>query len=99
MSIKPNRHSGKPVQARTFPSAVEVCSGTGAASAGASLDGTKGASPSNTAPNNSKEEKNKEDQPFFQALRWGVDSLYVSYKGQLSLETQVLLKRLKELVY
>jgi hypothetical protein len=53
----------------------------------AEIGAEQGASPSNTAPNNSKEETSKEEQPFFQALRWGVDSLYVSYKGKLTLET------------
>lgn len=57
----------------------------------------KGALPSNTAPNNSNHSIESEDQPYFQALRWGVDSLYVSYKGKLTLETEITLKRLKEL--
>ena len=38
-----------------------------------------GAPPSNTAPDNC-------NTPYFQALRWGVDSLYLSYPGELSRE-------------
>ena len=97
MSTKPQRRSGKPVQSSSSSSAVEVSAGDGAATPADNLDGTKGASPSNTAPYNSKEEENKGDWPYFQALRWGVDSLYVSYKGKLTLETEILLKRLKDL--
>ena len=39
-------------------------------------DGGTGAPPSNTAPDNSI--------PSFQPLRWGIDSLYLSYPGQLA---------------
>jgi hypothetical protein len=70
---------------------------SGSAGRGGNLGGTIGASPSNTAPDNSNQDKNSGDQPYFQALRWGVDSLYVSYKGKLTLETEITLKRLKEL--
>lgn len=35
----------------------------------------EGAPPSNTAPYNCNE--------YFKALRWGVDSLYLSYPGEL----------------
>lgn len=38
--------------------------------------GREGAPPSNTAPNSC-------NGVFFQPLRWGVDSLYLSYAGQL----------------
>ena len=34
---------------------------------------------------------------FFIPFRWGVDSLYLSYKGQLSLEVQITLEKLKKL--
>lgn len=47
-----------------------------------------GAPPSNTAPDNCK-------SPYFQPLRWGVDSLYLSYPGELSREVDVQLKELK----
>lgn len=48
--------------------------------------GGKGAPPSNTAPDNCIN---------FQPLRWGVDSLYLSYPGQLSASAQANLRRLK----
>lgn len=49
-----------------------------------------GAPPSNTAPDNC-------NPPYFQALRWGIDSLYLSYPGELSREAQKQLDSLKEL--
>lgn len=52
----------------------------------------EGAPPSNTAPYNC----NSGDQ-WFKALRWGVDSLYLSYPGELSRETDNRLKELKQL--
>lgn len=50
----------------------------------------EGAPPSNTAPYNCNE-------GYFKALRWGVDSLYLSYPGELSRESDARLKALKEL--
>ena len=50
-----------------------------------------GAHPSNTAPYNC----NPGDGFFFKALRWGVDSLYLSYPGELSRESDARLKALK----
>lgn len=50
----------------------------------------KDAPPSNTASSNC-------NNGFFKALRWGVDSLYLSYPGELSPEMNGELKRLKEL--
>jgi hypothetical protein len=52
--------------------------------------GSKGAPPSNTAPYNCND-------GYFKALRWGVDSLYLSYPGELSRESDTRLKELKEL--
>ena len=49
-----------------------------------------GAPPSNTAPDNCND-------GYFKALRWGVDSLYLSYPGELSRESDARLKELKEL--
>ena len=49
-----------------------------------------GAPPSNTAPYNCND-------GYFKALRWGVDSLYLSYPGELSRESDARLKALKEL--
>jgi hypothetical protein len=48
------------------------------------------APPSNTASHNSNPE-------YFKPLRWGTDSLYVSYPGELSLEVEAQLKNLKQL--
>jgi hypothetical protein len=50
----------------------------------------EGAPPSNTAPYNCND-------GYFKALRWGVDSLYLSYPGELSRESDDRLKALKEL--
>lgn len=47
-----------------------------------------GAPPSNTAPDNSNGET-------FKALRWGVDSLYLSYSGELMPDVLARLKSLK----
>jgi hypothetical protein len=46
-----------------------------------------GAPPSNTAPDNCNFK--------FQPLRWGIDSLYLSFPGQLSESKEAVLKRLK----
>ena len=53
-------------------------------------EGAKDAKPSNTASSNC-------NSGFFKALRWGVDSLYLSYPGELSFEMDKELKRLKEI--
>jgi hypothetical protein len=50
----------------------------------------QGAPPSNTAPDNCNGE-------YFKALRWGVDSLYLSYSGELLPEVQTRLNALKEM--
>jgi hypothetical protein len=49
--------------------------------------GGTGAAPSNTAPDNSI--------PSFQPLRWGIDSLYLSYPGELAEGVKANLKKLK----
>ena len=49
----------------------------------------QGTSSSNTVPNNSI------GGVFFKPLRWGVDSLYLSYPGRLNEEVQANLERLK----
>ncbi|MFJ3048261.1 hypothetical protein ACIPEN_20705 [Herbaspirillum chlorophenolicum] len=59
--------------------------------------GAEGAPPSNTAPYTCIDSNEDRQLPYFQALRWGVDSLYVSYKGSLTDEAKIQLKRLKEL--
>lgn len=53
--------------------------------------GPKGAPPSNTAPYNC----NSGNGGFFKAFRWGIDSLYLSYPGELSQESDTRLKALK----
>ncbi|MDB5852862.1 MAG: replication initiation factor [Herminiimonas sp.] len=81
---------------RNFPkslavqSAVEVSLGDRAATPGDNLGGTEGAPPSNTAPDNS-------NTSYFQPYRWGVDSLYLSYPGQLSQSVDAELRELKTL--
>lgn len=62
--------------------------GDSAGGAAAGRGGT-GAPPSNTAPDNCNFQ--------FQALRWGIDSLYLSYPGELSPEAEARLRGLKAL--
>lgn len=50
----------------------------------------EGAPPSNTAPYNCND-------GYFKALRWGVDSLYLSYPGELFKDADARLKELKQL--
>ncbi len=52
--------------------------------------GDAGAPPTNRAPDNCND-------GYFKALRWGVDSLYLSYPGELSKEADERLKALKQL--
>jgi hypothetical protein len=52
-------------------------------------EGIRGASPSNTAPYNCNF--------TYQPLRWGIDSLYLSYPGTLSPEKEIELRELKKL--
>jgi hypothetical protein len=61
---------------------------SGARSARGGNGGGTGAPPSNTAPDNSN--------LFFQPLRWGIDSLYLSYPGELSAEAEAQLRALKQ---
>lgn len=53
-------------------------------------DGGRDAPPSNTA-------SNKCNEDYFQPLRWGVDSLYLSYPGTLSETMDKRIKELKEI--
>ena len=64
-----------------FKQAAPVSGGRGAH--GGNRGGT-GAPPSNTAPDNCN--------PSFQPLRWGIDSLYLSYPGELTEGVKVNLK-------
>jgi hypothetical protein len=90
MPSKSNRNSSKPATAEGSSAAAEVSPEDRAATASDNLCGTDGASPSNTAPNNS-------NPYFFQALRVGVDSLYLSYPGQMSESVDAELRELKKL--
>lgn len=54
------------------------------------VEGAKGTSPSNTVPYNSNSD-------YFKLLRFGVDSLYLSYNGDLLPEVQERLTKLKQL--
>lgn len=85
MATSSNRKS---FQSPAVQSAVEVSLGDRAATPGDNLGGKEGAPPSNTAPDNS-------NPSFFQPFRWGVDSLYLSYPGQLSQSVDADLRELK----
>lgn len=52
-------------------------------------EGEKGTAFSNTVPNNCNSD-------YFKALRWGVDSLYLSYPGEIFPEADAKLKDLKK---
>jgi len=52
-------------------------------------EGFQGASPSNTAPYNCNF--------TYQPLRWGIDSLYLSYPGEISGDAEFDLRRLKKI--
>lgn len=69
----------------TAPAGGTTGAGGARGGRGDSRGGT-GAAPSNTAPDNSIN---------FQPLRWGIDSLYLSYPGELSASALADLKRLK----
>lgn len=96
MSTQSPRRSGGLVSLGAVPAAAEILPGAGAADPGG-ISTEPGAPPSNTAPDNSKENRNQRTAPFFQALRWGVDSLYLSYPGQLSETVDTDLRELKRL--
>ena len=65
--------------------------GEGIAPATTAGGGDRDATPSNTASHKDNH------QVFYQPLRWGVDSLYLSYKGVLDPVVEKLLKSYKEL--
>jgi len=86
MQIPDNKSTSK---VDSFSAAADVSPADRAATAGDNLGGT-GAPPTNRAPNNS-------NPYFFQPLRWGIDSLYLSYPGQLSESVDANLRALKKL--
>src|SRR5690606_1413668 len=88
MSTKRTRNASGSGHVERFQEAAPVSVGDGAATPTDNRDGTKGAPPSNTAPDNCNPE-------YFQPLRWGIDSLYLSYPGQLLESTEDKLKELK----
>lgn len=90
MVTKANRSKSKSDSVASNSEAAEVSSGDRAATPGDNLGGTKDAPPTNRASNNS-------NSYFFQPLRWGVDSLYLSYPGQLSETVDQELRALKKL--
>jgi hypothetical protein len=60
-------------------------------------EGIQGASPSNTAPHNSINlEKEREKENGFRLFRVAVDSLYLSFPGELSPSIHAALIKLKE---
>lgn len=63
--------------------------GCGAPPAESGPEGPQGAPPSNTAPDNCNF--------TYQPLRWGIDSLYLSYPGELSGDRGAELKELKRI--
>jgi hypothetical protein len=64
---EPNQNSAAPAPARDALPRVPD---------GGSVSASEGTPPSNTVPN-------KYNQDYFKTLRWGIDSLYLSFPGQL----------------
>lgn len=96
--MSPKHHSGRDSQAQHQEQQSTATSRSPARTArDARADGdrevaepaSKGAPPTNRAPYNCND-------GYFKALRWGVDSLYLSYPGELSRETDERLKELKQ---
>lgn len=93
MKFKPSQNSGKSVTDHSHEgptpstsSAHSRASGSGGGGVGTELD----TQPSNTVSNNCNGE-------YFKALRWGIDSLYLSYPGELLPEVNERLTALKHL--
>ncbi|MEC5385528.1 replication initiation factor [Uliginosibacterium sp. H3] len=92
MSTSKGPNSGKPVSsipAQAEPAAQRAASRSGSEEADRGTAGVRDAAPSNTASNSSI-------GPFFKPLRWGVDSLYLSFEGELNPEAERELKELKQ---
>lgn len=96
--------SGKPASSSaalrkpTDPDAVGGCGAPHAASGSEGIEATgpRGASPSNTAPHNSTQHTS-DPLGSFRLLRLAVDSLYLSYPGDLKPSVLVVLTKLKAL--
>ena len=90
MKSKPSQETGKPVTEQQHeepaspPSPARSAQRADGGSGGVELD----TQPSNTVSNNCNGE-------YFKALRWGVDSLYLSYPGELMPEVNERLTALK----
>jgi hypothetical protein len=90
MKSKPSQETGKPVTEQQHeepaspPSPARSAQRADGGSGGVELD----TPPSNTVSNNCNGE-------YFKALRWGVDSLYLSYPGELMPEVNERLTALK----
>jgi len=91
MSKKPQ--AGKPVSVTQPSTQADPDSRTSAAAPASESgsEGIQGATPSNTAPANS----NTPPVPVFRLLRLAVDSLYLSFPGDLKPEVQAVLSTLK----
>lgn len=93
MESKPHRPTGHSVPPTTnqeaAPSSAPACL-RGARAGGGRIGTEQGTPPSNTVPYTCNGET-------FRPLRWGVDSLYLSYQGELFPEVKTRLKALKEL--
>ena len=72
----PKPHTGKPAGIPHDSTQADPDTRTSAGAPASESGSESGASPSNTAPHNSNF--------IYQPLRWGIDSLYLSYPGQLS---------------
>lgn len=83
-----NRDSNKPLS--------EIQSATVEPPARVAADGASDALGLDTSPSNTV--SNKYNNPkYYQPLRWGIDSLYVSFAGELHLEYESQLEKLKKL--
>lgn len=92
MESQPKWPTGQAVQPGTENSAApsSAPARTAQRADGSRIGVEQGAPPSNTAPYNCNGQN-------FKALRWGVDSIYLSYQGELLPEVRTRLKALKEM--
>ncbi|CAG9932409.1 conserved protein of unknown function [Candidatus Nitrotoga arctica] len=89
--LKSWRHNSENLaKSKVVKAADEVSTAAGVAERGGNFDGLQGTSPSNTVPYNSNNE-------YFKLLRFGVDSLYLSYQGEIFPQVLERLTKLKQL--
>ncbi|NOS98429.1 MAG: replication initiation factor [Methylotenera sp.] len=80
----------------SIKSLSEIQSSTAEPLARAAADGSGDELGLDTAPSNTV--SNKYNNPnYYQPLRWGIDSLYVSFAGELHLDQEAKLEKLKKL--